>query len=267
MTAVTAAQAPDLDSFVARVGERVRDFYKHAQSVVCTEKVTLQPINSDFTPTGFARVLEYELRLEWDAADSDQDLPEARRSRQLLKVNGRTPRPKDEPGCTDPRSTEPEPLALLLPQHREDYTFTWNRARRLGGRQMTLLDYKLRQAGPLTASWNKDCVTLSVPVQTRGQIWIDSLTNDVVRLDESLASSYDYRLPPEHVVGDHLFWEVRRIDTSVRYRPVTFRDPEETMLLPESMETLTIIQGAQSYRKNQEFSNYKRFLTGARIIR
>jgi hypothetical protein len=39
------------------------------------------------------------------------------------------------------------------------------------------------------------------------------------------------------------------------------------MLLPESMETLTVIQGAQSYRKSQEFSNYKRFLTGARIVR
>jgi hypothetical protein len=88
-----------------------------------------------------------------------------------------------------------------------------------------------------------------------------------MRIDESLASEYEYRPPREHVRGDQEYWQIRRVDTSVRYRPVTFQDPQETVLLPESMETLTIVHGAQSYRKRQTFSNYRRFVTGARLVK
>jgi hypothetical protein len=263
----TAAQVPDLDVRIAHLGERVREFYKHAQSVVCTEKVTLQPINTDLTPLGFARVLEYELRVEWDPAGSDRDVPEVQKIRELRRVNGRAPRPKDEPECTDPHVIENDPLALLLPQHRDEYTFSWNGVRRFKDRVMTMLDYRQRQAGSLEAKWNKDCLHLSVPVETKGRIWIDSLTGDVMRIDEWLASRYEYRLPRERVQGDRMYWEIRQLETSVRYRSVAFRDPEETLLLPESMETLTIIHGGQSYRKSQTFSNYRRFVTGARMIK
>ena len=43
---------------------------------------------------------------------------------------------------------------------------------------------------------------------------------------------------------------------------------EETVLLPESIETLRIFRGGiQSSRSHQSFSDYRRFVTGARIVK
>jgi hypothetical protein len=62
-------------------------------------------------------------------------------------------------------------------------------------------------------------------------------------------------------------WVIERADSSIRYRPVAFTDPDETVLLPESIDVVTIFRGAQSYRISQTFSGYKRFITGGRIVK
>src|SRR5258705_5249112 len=99
------AQGPgDLMMVLGRVSDRVQHYYGRAQSIVCIERVTVQPLRHDLTPDGFGKVLEYELRIDWDAL-SENDLPlEARVIRELRKVNGRTPRPNYEAGCLDPKS-------------------------------------------------------------------------------------------------------------------------------------------------------------------
>jgi hypothetical protein len=48
---------------------------------------------------------------------------------------------------------------------------------------------------------------------------------------------------------------------------VSFTDPDETLLLPESIDLVTVIRGAQSHRKRQSFSNYRRFVTAGRIVK
>ena len=50
-------------------------------------------------------------------------------------------------------------------------------------------------------------------------------------------------------------------------RAIAFHDPDETMLLPESIDTLMIVRGMQSYRMKQLFSDYHRFVTGARLVK
>ena len=66
-----APQAPDIESLMTRVGERVADYYRRAQRVICVEHSTVQPIESNWTPEGFARTVESELRVESEAADGD----------------------------------------------------------------------------------------------------------------------------------------------------------------------------------------------------
>jgi hypothetical protein len=52
----------------------------------------------------------------------------------------------------------------------------------------------------------------------------------------------------------------------MRFTLVTFDDPDETLLLPESIESLTVVRsGLQSIRRTQVFSNYRRFLTSGRV--
>ena len=59
-----------------------------------------------------------------------------------------------------------------------------------------------------------------------------------------------------------------RDDLTLEYREVVFADPEEVLLLPDSITTTTVLRtGLQSTRRTQEFTGYRRFLTGGRIRR
>jgi hypothetical protein len=268
LIAGVVAQAPDdLVTVLGRVGDRVQHYYGRAQSIVCNERVTVQPMSHDLTPAGLGRVLEFELRIDWDASENDQPL-EARVIRELRKVNGRAPRPNYEPGCLDPKSGALEPLAFLLPHHRGEYTFAWNGVGRLKNQRTVMLDYKSRAPGPIDAKWKGDCVSIDAPGRTKGRIWIDEGTHDVLRLDEQLTGQFEYRVPREHWgFNGPQTWVIERADSSIRYRPVAFRDPDEIVLLPESIEVVTIFRGAQSYRIAQTFSGYKRFITGGRVVK
>ena len=111
---------------MTRVGERVAEYQRRAQSVICVEKSTVQPIQSNWAPDGFSRTVESDLRVESEAADGDT-LPKAKVIRDIRRINGRAPRErdkKDRAGCTDPNPLSPEPLAFLLPAHRDEYRFT-----------------------------------------------------------------------------------------------------------------------------------------------
>lgn len=273
LAAVTAAaQAPaDLGDVLTRLSDRVQQYYGRAQRIVSTERVSVQPLRHDLMPEGFARVLEFDLRVEWDASTDPENPPEARIIRELRTVNGRAPRAKDEAGCLDPKSGVVEPLAMLLPHHRAEYTFALNGFGSLKGlkdRRAMLLDYKSRAPGPIAGSWKGDCVSIDAPGRTKGRIWVDEVTHEVLRLDEQLTGQFEYSVPREHWgFNGPMTWVVERADSSVRYRPVVFHDPEETVLLPDTIESLTVFRNAQSYRISQTFTGYKRFITGGRIVK
>lgn len=272
LTVSVIAQAPaDLTDVLARLGDRVQQYYGRAQRIVSIERVSVQPVRHDLMPDGFARVLEFELRVEWDASADPDNPPEAHIIRELRKVNGRAPRAKDEAGCLDPKSGALEPLAMLLPHHRPEYTFALNGIESLKGlkdRRAMRLDYRSRTPGPIAAKWKGECVSIDAPGRTKGRIWVDETTHDVLRLDEQLTTQFEYRVPKEHWgFAGPVVWVVERADSSVRYRPVAFHDPEETVLLPDTIESLTVFRNAQSYRISQTFSGYKRFITGGRIVK
>jgi hypothetical protein len=271
LAAGVAAQPPaDLADVIARVGERVEQYYRRAQSIVCVETVTLQPLTSSFSPDDHARVLEYELRIEWNAANDGDVAREANVMRQLLKINGRRAKPNAEPGCLDPKAVSPEPLAFLLAPKRDEYLFAWNRvARSKDGRTLTV-DYRSRAVGSPEITWRGDCVSFELPGRSRGRLSIDATTHDVLRVDEQLIGQFDYRLPREHnPFGGNDWWVIERADSSIRYRPVSFRDPDEIVLLPESIESFQVIRGAgvPRLRTVQRFSNYKRFMTAGRVVK
>jgi hypothetical protein len=266
--AVSAQLPANVPDMLAHVANRVREYYSRAQSIVCRERVSVQIIGRNLMPDGFARVLEYELRIEWDAALAGDEPPEARIVRALRKVNGRAAREKDEPGCLDPKTGALEPLTMLLPHHRDEYTFAYAGTDRTKNRRLTALNYKSRAAGPIVGKWKGDCVSIDAPGRTKGRIWVDETTGDVIRFDESLTGQFEYRVPREHWgPNGPTTWVVERADSSIRYKAVAFHDPEETVLLPESIDSVTVFRGAQSYRVSQTFSDYRRFLTGGRVVK
>src|SRR4051812_2541755 len=95
VTAIAAPQAPPhLATLLNAAGERVANYYRRAQRVICTETSTVQPIDRNWSFQGFARTVESELHVELDAADGDT-LPGARIVRDIRRVNGRAPRDSD----------------------------------------------------------------------------------------------------------------------------------------------------------------------------
>src|SRR3954464_124145 len=147
----------DLEGLLARVGESVARYYARAQSIICIETVQLQSLGGDmFNDGSFARRLSYELRIGWEPPAGGGQ-PEATVLRQLLKVNGRAPRAKDEPGCMDPKSVSPEPLSMFLPTGQAEYIFTLAGSTKVEGRTVLMVDYKGGEAGPMKVTWDKEC--------------------------------------------------------------------------------------------------------------
>jgi hypothetical protein len=263
------AAAADVVALLARVGEQAEQYFARAQSMVCEETVRLQSLGADLMTDGsHARQLVYQLRTAWEPPSNGDGPPDIHVLREIIKIDGRPPRPKDEPGCMDPKPVSPEPLAMLLPARQRDYAFTWAGTGRADGRPAAMLDYKSLESGPVKVTRRNDCISIELPGRSRGRVWIDQATGDVLRLDERLTGMFDVEVPPERRGAPTGFMTIERADSSIRYKRVAFRDPEEALMLPASIETVTVIRnaGAPRVRKTQVFSNYRRFVTEGRIV-
>jgi hypothetical protein len=61
---------------------------------------------------------------------------------------------------------------------------------------------------------------------------------------------------------------IDRDDLTLHYREVAFSDPDEVLLLPESIITTSVLRTSlQSTRRTQQFTDYRRFLARSRIKR
>jgi hypothetical protein len=278
-----APQAPpeagsEIDSLMTRIGERVAGYYHKSQRVMFLERSTVQPIAANWMPEGFARTVESELRIEFDTADDGTLMPGATVVRDIRRVNGKPPREREaraRAGCTDPNPLSPEPLEFLLPSHREEYRFTSVRAGKDDGRAALVIDFTSanRESRPTLIEderGHEDCFDWSGPVATRGRLWVDPNTHDVLRVDRSLHGVVDVRVPAtlqrRYGLGPAVVLE--RDDLTLRYKAVRFSDPEEVIRLPESIESVTLLRGGlQSMRRTDTFSEYRRFLGTGRIVK
>jgi hypothetical protein len=275
VTSVTAQAPPDIEAVLARVGERIADYYKRAQNVVCTEKATVQPVGHDYSPQGFARITEYELRVETDA---DGEAPEPKVVRELLRVNGKAPRErdkKDRAGCHDENPLSTEPLAFLLPAHRSEYAFTSGGFGKGKDHDTLVIEFtsgKPEGKGEISEDprGHEDCFHFEIPVVMKGRVWVDAESYQVIRVERRMAGMADLTVPAKlqrkHNLDNNVI--VERHDTTIRYKTIPFHDPEEAMLLPESIETFMVMRGGfQSIRSRTAFTDYRRFLTAGRVVK
>jgi hypothetical protein len=259
----------DLDALLSRIAERVQQYFARAQSIVCEEVVTIQYMDRDMNSRGYsARRLVYDLRVAWGAGDGTADA--ATIQRELLKVDGHAPKAKDEPRCMDPENLSPEPLAFLLPANQAEYVFTQGDMRRLDGRRLATVEARLRAPGkPEITQKMDDCWSFEAPARTKQRVWVDAETGDVRRLDKSIGR-VEFPLPLNRKKFDSPTWAiVNRFEWSIRYNPVQFHEPEETVLLPASIESLQLddVGGAKTVRVTHAYSKYRRFMTGGRLVK
>jgi len=283
VTVVSAAgqsnAAVDLPGLLARIGERVEAYYARAQSTVYLETVRVQRMSRNFTPEPFTRVLAYELRVQRDAT-FDGSPPEPNVLRQLKTVNGRVPKQDREPSrepsrgasreaeCFDPKETALDSLSFLLPHHQNESRFSYKGSGRLDGRAVAIVDYAPLSTAALEATWIDGCGSFDAPSRTTGRIWVDIAAGDVLRMDERVRGPIEIGIPePQRQSNSSASVPFEYGETSIRYKTVAFTDPDETVLLPESVETLSVLSGPfLSTRITHRFSGYQRFVTAARVI-
>ncbi len=266
------ATGPDLAAVLQRVGERVEQYFTRAQSIVCLEIVGLLPFDSGGSSR--SRTVESELRLSWEPTDENPVPIEARTLRQVIKVNGHAPRKNDRDNCTGPEqnSSEIQPLSLLLPQQRHEYSFKLAGAGKVDNRAAILVDYRMVQKPSVTVelvNGNEDCLSYTLDGGLRGRLWIDAETYDVLRMDQGLIGMVDIPLPRKVAHRNSWpSWTMERWDTSIRFKPVTFEDPPETLILPASATSFRITRGSgmPRLRTSTQYSGYRRFITGGRVL-
>jgi hypothetical protein len=275
VTAERRDEAAALLNVLESAGERVLRYVARAQHLVCLEVVRLQPLSAGWSSNGLGRTVESELHLSWTPPDDGSVSTEAQALRQVLRVNGRPPREDDHQNCTTPEqeTREPQPLALLLPGERDGYTFKMAGAATLDRRQAILVDYRLLQKPTVESKMvegRDDCVSYNFEGGVQGRIWIDADTFDVLRIDQRLSGMIEIPLPKaaSRLPDSPRSWTLERMDTSIRFKRVTFKDPDETLTLPAAISSLSITRGSGTprLRTTTEYVNYQRFLTGGRII-
>ena len=267
--------ALDLPATLERAGQRVERYFARAQTLVCLETVYVQPLGAGLGPDGVGRTIESEMRLDWDPFAGTDGPVEARTLRQVLKVNGRPPRPKDHNNCTTPEQhdTETQPLSMLLPAQRREYAFSLAGLGRVDRRSAIMVDYKLLAQPSVEVqevAGNEDCISFSLSGGLRGRIWLDADSYDVLRLDQGLMGLIEIPLPKKTSRRNGSdSWTMERWDSSIRFKPVAFQDPDETLLLPIQMSSLRITRGSGTprLRTMTDYSRYRRFLTGGRLVK
>jgi hypothetical protein len=254
------AQSTNLSDLLRDVGAYVEGYLERAQSIVGTEKVVVQPIARDWRVDGNPRTLVYELRLDWAPGSA------AEVKRELLTVNGRPPRARSEPICLDTAAITPEALEPFLPEKQNEFVFSDAGRTVVDGQPARVLAFTSREQHPPRATWDLGCGSFDAGA-VRGKIWVGATSGEVYRLDSGLTGLREVRVPREQPWADgarNVTFE--RADTSIRYRPFRFSDPDEVILLPATIESLSLVRNATSLRVRHEYAGYRRFVTGGRIL-
>ena len=258
----------DVLGLLARVGERVAAYYERAQSIMCVETMTFQALsNSPQDP--YARTLTYDLRVSWDKSTGDVPA-EPSVLRTLKTVNGKTPKAGDEPHCLDPKPISLDPLQFLLPRHQAEYQFTYKGiGKTADGHSGVMIDYAPLSKAKPEFKWNDTCFSVDAPARTTGRLWVDRFEGDILQVDETLAGPIEVPIPEkERRVSGVAFLTIDRSDSSIRYRTVTFTDPNEIVLLPETTEQLTVLRsgGPARQKTTHKFTGYQRFVTSGKLV-
>ena len=260
------AQAPQpassgLEAALAGLADRVQHYYDRIGTIICEETVTQQEMNFNLAPTGKPRVTVYELSVTRDTRAMDGS--GFRVERKLQRVNGKPAKRNEQPGCTDPKTGTPEPLGFLLARNQHAFIFSYPLAAGGGPPRAIAIDFAETPPDRVDVKWQGSCFDAEGGGQ-QGRIWFDPDTFDVLQIQTRLPKPFSIPVPPLFGVPNAPIL-VERSEVMTRFARVRFEEPDETVLLPESTEIVTVFRGVPSLRTVQTLSNFRRFLTESTV--
>lgn len=250
-----------LGDLLGRVGDRVQAYFDRISSVICTEAENTQELGGNLKPRGKPKEHQYDLMFVRQSND------ELIIERELKAINGRAIKPSQRRQCMErSKGSYSDALNLLLPQNRPLYQFIAAGREEMAGRQAVVVNFTELKAREAQVTWDDNCFKADGG-RTVGKLWLDPETFDVLRIETRLAEPFKF-FTPSRVMLERRLIVVRESTMTVKFRSVTFSDPEETLLLPESIESVNVIDGATAprVRITQSFRDHRRFKTDAKII-
>ena len=252
-----ARPAPERDERLARilsrVGEAVERYQRGMFSIKFVETVRREELREDLTPKKSKEYVYESVTLRENFSDAEDDYF-ARTVRRLKAVDGK-PAKKTEKGGAGAAATDwdrQDFLNFLLPKSQKLYQFSFEGEETLRGRQTFRLGALRPGEGEPRVEWKGHSFLAFAPGKMT--VWVDAETFDVLQVESHLVREFEFESPrvfsagPFGRFGPSRKLRFARQDYAVRFRPVRFKDPEQTVLLPEYAEWLTVIEGARRPR-------------------
>ena len=285
----TSVDAEKLDALLDRVAERVRAYHERLFSLAFSETVRQERLHYDLTPKDKPREFVYDSLVLHRPARDGAERTQPVVTRKLKRRDGKAVDEKKEAkkqeerarqtrrpcGITDPPAAYGDPLLFLLPENRPRLNFSDEGEAALDGNRALVVAFESPPAdAPPELEFEDNCFFLSRPLRRKGRVWIDPQTFDVLRLDWELAETFEGKTGSRVVRKGILFrfaptreLSYEREVTTIRFRPVAFKNPAQTLLLPISSEYLRVVRGARDpgFRVTQTYAGYRRYVTSSEV--
>ncbi len=264
-----AARDEQLERILEKAGEAAARYQAGLFHIAFTETLRDEELQKDMTPKKSKEFVFDTVVLREALSDDEEDFyPKS--LRRLKSVDGKP---------ADPKRRVPwygynvQSLGLLRPEHRRRFDFTLEGEEALAGRAA----YRVRalQPGqpPPTVDWGHGTMGVGmrfrVLAPTYALLWIDRENFDVLRMETHLVEPFEFDSPRAFgPVGPSRRLRFANLDYAVTFRRQTFKDPEQTILVPDTAEWLTVIEGAGKPRTRAAltFTNYRRYVSDVKII-
>lgn len=265
-----AAPAKDerLERILEKVGEGVARYQSGLFSIAFTETLRREELREDMTAKRSKEyVFESVVLREELSADEEDFYPQL--ARRLKSIDGKPSKKRLGPEMSYAVSS----LGFLLPRHRGPLQFTLEGEETEAGRQLYRVRILSPGEGEPRVEWQSRVVGFRFRVVAPSvyTIWVDAETFDVLRLESHLAAPFEFDGPRAFGfgrLGPSRHFKYAAQDYLVRFHRRQFKDPEQTLLVPEYAEWVTVIEGASKPRTRAtlRLSNYRRYRSDVKII-
>lgn len=254
-----------LQKILARVGEGVERYHAGLFGLAFTETLMLEELREDMTPKKTREFVFASVVLREDLSKAEGDYY-AETVRRLKSVDGRAAKDGDDAE----RSvvwTYAEPLNFLMSREQKLYEFKLAGDESVEGRRAMRVELLRPGEGEPRVEWKGHSFRV-VDAPVRWTFWVDAESFDVLRIESHLAEPFEFESPRLLKIGPKGRLKYARQDYAVSFRRVQLKDPDETRLVPDTSESVTVIEGASRPRTRRtiRFSDYRRFRSDVKII-
>jgi hypothetical protein len=257
-----------LARILERAGASVERYQKGLFRIAFTEVLRHEELRKDLTPEK-TKEFVYDCVILREQFSGEEDDYYPKTVRRLKTVDGK---PAKQGGAVDEFMSNVTALSFLLPKGRKLFDFTLEGEESLAGSRAYRIRMLRPGQGEPKVEW--EGMRFQVFAPTEFIFWVDAESFDVLQVESHLIAPFEFESPRVFTAGPlgrfgpsrHLRYA--REDTTTRFRHVRFKDPEQMLLVPDSAEWVTVIEGAKHMRLRTtlRYADYRRFLADVKVI-